>query len=80
MQMDETVHGCPVAVVHPIVGVEIMALQVKSGPPRDRRLWLRPVGRAMGAGETQASGRKVASPGGIPFGVNRAGFTGGPIS
>src|SRR4051794_4583804 len=47
MQINETVHGCPVAVVHPIVRVEILALQVKSGPPRDSRLWLRPAGRAM---------------------------------
>src|SRR3954469_13173216 len=47
MQINETVHGCPVAVVHPIVRVEILAFQVKSGPPRDRRLWLRPAGRAM---------------------------------
>src|SRR3954452_9167418 len=42
MQIDETVHGCPVAVVHRIVRVEILALQVKSGPPRGNRLWLRP--------------------------------------
>jgi hypothetical protein len=42
MQIDETVHGCPVAVVHLIVRVEILALQVKSAPPRDSRLWLRP--------------------------------------
>src|SRR3954471_1706472 len=42
MQIDETVHGCPVAVVHLIVRVEILALQVKSGPPRGNRLWLRP--------------------------------------
>src|SRR4051812_38077417 len=47
MQIDETVHGCPVAVVHPIVRLEIPALEVKSGPPRDSRLWLRPPGRAM---------------------------------
>src|SRR3954454_19275818 len=47
MQIDETVHGCPVAVVHLIVRLEIVALQVKSGPPRNRRLWLRPAGRAM---------------------------------
>src|SRR5215218_5813720 len=31
MQIDETVHGCPVAVVHLIVRVEILVLQVKSG-------------------------------------------------
>src|SRR3954462_6652428 len=31
-----------VAVVHLIVRLEILALQVKSGPPRDRPLWLRP--------------------------------------
>src|SRR5919112_4161665 len=42
MQIDETVHGCPVAVVHLIVRLEILALQVKSGPPRGNRLWLRP--------------------------------------
>src|SRR4051812_29327305 len=36
-----------VAVVHRIVRLEIPALQVKSGPPRDSRLWLRPAGRAM---------------------------------
>src|SRR3954452_11632185 len=42
MQIDETVHGCPVAVVHLIVRLEILALQVKSAPPRDSRLWLRP--------------------------------------
>jgi hypothetical protein len=36
-----------VAVVHLIVRLEILALQVKSEPPRDRRLWLRPAGRAM---------------------------------
>jgi DNA repair protein RadC len=36
-----------VAVVHLVVRVEILALQVKSAPPRDRRLWLRPAGRAM---------------------------------
>jgi hypothetical protein len=47
MQIDETVHSCPVAVVHPIVRLEILALQVKSRRPRDRRLWLRPAGRAM---------------------------------
>ena len=48
MQIDETVHGCPVvAVVHLIVRLEILAFQVKSGPPRDSRLWLRPAGRAM---------------------------------
>jgi hypothetical protein len=29
-------------VVHLIVRVEILALQVKSGPPRGNRLWLRP--------------------------------------
>src|SRR4029450_1627332 len=42
MQIDETVHGCPVAVVHLIVRLEVLALQVKSGPPRGNRLWLRP--------------------------------------
>src|SRR3954447_24335367 len=42
MQIDKTVHGCPVAVVHLIVRLEILALQVKSGPPRGNRLWLRP--------------------------------------
>src|SRR6187551_726214 len=47
MQIDETVHGCPVAVVHRIVRVEILALQVKSGPLPGSRLWLRPVGCAM---------------------------------
>src|SRR3954453_3256647 len=47
MQIDETVHGCPVAMVHLIVRLEILALQVKSGPPRDRRLGLWPAGRAM---------------------------------
>ena len=47
MQIDETVHGCPVAVVHLIVRLEILALQVKSGPLRGSRLWLRPVGCAM---------------------------------
>src|SRR3954451_16694199 len=31
-----------IAVVHLIVRLEILALQVKSGPPRDRPLWLRP--------------------------------------
>jgi hypothetical protein len=31
-----------VAVVHLIVRLEILALQVKSGPPRGNRLWLRP--------------------------------------
>jgi c-di-GMP-related signal transduction protein len=48
MQIDETVHGCPIAMVHLIVRLKILALQVKSEPPRDRRLWLRPAGRAMG--------------------------------
>src|SRR6478609_7483744 len=47
MQIDETVHGCPVAVVHRIVRLEILALQVKSGPLPGSRLWLRPVGCAM---------------------------------
>ena len=47
MQIDETVHGCPVAVVHLIVRLEIPALQVKSGPLPGSRLWLRPVGCAM---------------------------------
>src|SRR4051794_24722179 len=31
-----------IAVVHLIVRLEILALQVKSGPPRGNRLWLRP--------------------------------------
>jgi hypothetical protein len=36
-----------VAVVHLIVSLEILALQVKSGPLPGSRLWLRPVGCAM---------------------------------
>src|SRR3954447_10787872 len=47
MQIDKTVHGCPVAVVHLIVRLEIQPLQVKPGSPRGNRLWLRPAGRAM---------------------------------
>ena len=44
MQFEETVHGYPeaVAVVHLLVRLEILSPQVKSGPQRGSRLWLRP--------------------------------------
>src|SRR3954465_9026557 len=61
MQIDETVHGCPVTVVHLIVRLEILALQVKSAPPRDRRLWLRPAGRAMSVSLVQTKGSRRAA-------------------
>src|SRR3954470_7543886 len=34
--------GRTVAVVYLLVRLEVLPLQVKSGPPRDRRFWLRP--------------------------------------
>src|SRR3954463_4218832 len=56
MQIDETVHGRPVAVVHLIVRLQILALQVKSGPPRGNRLWLRPQAALWQSRASQKSG------------------------
>src|SRR4051812_43184755 len=62
MQIDETVHGCPVAVVHLIVRVEILALQVKSAPPRDSRLWLRPQAALWKAARRTGTGGRAGRP------------------
>jgi hypothetical protein len=51
-----------VAVVHLLVRLEILALQVKSGPSRDSRLWLRPAGRAMTRDDPNPAKSASASP------------------